>query len=175
MVYHIVEPHADDAFLSLHSHIVQWKAQGSRVRIHTITGPMKRLLEAAKYAEAVGAEHIGYSVEDVLPLDWSKKLEGVGKGDQVILPLSIKHPTHTAVREALETRLSWFYVDQPYAITQSSSAAATDLLRGLRVVSYIKPHARKYKHIGTFKSQAKFFHFNPVEKLKETFEMVVSR
>ncbi len=169
----IVEPHADDAFLSLHTHIIGWVKKGCSITIHTICGESKRMREAEEYARSVGASWTGYRAEDTADLRGFTGNLGPMRGTQVILPLAITHPTHAAVRRRLERKGAWYYVDQPYAITQSNSVILTELLNGMRVVSYAKPSALKYRRAAIFKSQSKFFHFNPPSKLAQTFEMIV--
>jgi hypothetical protein len=168
--YIIVEPHSDDAFLSLHQHIVDWVKDGHRVTIatanqyhykHPATAD-RRLKEAFEYADAVGAEWMTFSTRRELQL-----------GGRIILPIAIYHPQHIECREQNEQERVWYYVDQPYAITQRLAPALTALLSGMGVVSYKRANGRKWKHIEHFKTQSKFFHFNPVEKLKQTFEMIV--
>jgi LmbE family N-acetylglucosaminyl deacetylase len=51
-----VEPHADDAFLSAHGHILQWVKQGHSVTIVTMSGKPRRMAEAKRYADNVGAQ-----------------------------------------------------------------------------------------------------------------------
>jgi hypothetical protein len=68
-----------------------------------------------------------------------------------------------------------YYLDQPYAIIQKNGELVTDLLAGREVVSYRKPGIRKYRHIPLFKDQAKFYHYNPPEKLVQTCELIVGR
>lgn len=165
--YVVVEPHADDAFLSLGAHIEHWvKASGHFVTIVTMRGFMdndhpKRHEDARNYAAAVGAEWVERGLNEKMP------------PGQLILPLAFRHPDHETVRLHLERKDSWYYVDQPYAIVQKNGDELNRKLEGRRIISYKKPHARKYRHIPLFKHQAKFFHYNPAEKLRETFEMIV--
>ena len=52
----VLEPHSDDAFLSLHNTIRNWLKIGDSVTIITVlSGTRKRADDAAKYANAVGA------------------------------------------------------------------------------------------------------------------------
>jgi hypothetical protein len=182
----VVEPHADDAFLSTGQHIEDWVKRGIRVVIVTVfSATRKRADDAVAYAKAVGAEWHGLGFIEGEPLpsdevgaDFPDLLPGtdVGKGWQVILPLGITHPEHVAVREWLEDCFNvQYYLDQPYAIIQKNGELVTDLLAGREVVSYRKPGIRKYRHIPLFKDQAKFYHYNPPEKLVQTCELIVGR
>lgn len=168
----VVEPHADDAFLSLGTHIEEWSKAGKRVRIVTVfSGTRKRASDAQAYATAAGAEWEGWGYVEGEPLP--ADLPALSAQARVILPLGLFHSEHVAVRDALAGPGRWYYLDQPYAIIQKNGPAATDLLEGRRVVSYRKPGVRKFRHIPLFKDQAKFFHYNPPEKLIQTCELIV--
>lgn len=168
----VVEPHADDAFLSLGGHIEQWVKEGRRVKILTVfSGTRKRASDAQAYATAVRAEWEGWGYPEGEPLPTDLPLLPVEF--QVILPLALTHPEHILVRERLEQMGDWFYLDQPYGSIQKNAATATNLLLSKQVVSFRHPGIRKYRHIPLFKDQAKFYHFNPADKLTRTFELIV--
>jgi hypothetical protein len=175
----VIEPHADDAFLSLGAHIEEWVKAGYAVTIITMLGFMsfnsmknpvavpgleeKRLVDAEAYAKAVGASWMTKKITDPFP------------AGQIIVPLGFVHADHMTVRNALEGPGTWYYVDQPYAITQKSSPALCKEATGMKFVSYRKPSIRKYRHIPLFRNQHMFFHFNPAEKLRETFELILEK
>jgi hypothetical protein len=175
----IIEPHADDAFLSLGKHIEDWVKEGHKVTIVTVfSGTRKRAIDAGTYAMKVGTAWIGLGyvegIGETLP-DFEFSWEG-----QLVLPLALTHWEHKLVREVFEGSPKqsimypyWFYLDQPYANMQKNSAVTTDLLTDMKIVSYKKPGLRKYRHCPIFKDQAKFFHFNPPEKLRECVELIV--
>lgn len=168
----VVEPHADDAFLSLGGHIEEWRKEGREVKILTVfSGTRKRANDAQAYATAVGAawEGWGYREGEPLPRD----LPALPVDSQVILPLALTHPEHIAVRERLEQLGDWYYLDQPYGSIQKNGRKASELLLSKQVVSFRHPGIRKYRHIPLFKDQAKFYHFNPADKLTRTFELIV--
>lgn len=168
----VIEPHADDAFLSLGGHIEEWtKAKRDVLIITVFSGTRKRSADAAAYAAAAGARWEGWGYVEGEPLPGT--LPPLPGTSQVILPLALTHPEHRTVREALERPGVWYYLDQPYAITQKNGPLITDLLRGKSVVSYRKPGVRKYRHCPLFKDQAKFYHYNPPEKLIQTCELIV--
>jgi hypothetical protein len=184
--YLVVEPHADDAFLSLGGHIERWIKSGVQVTIATIySGTRKRGTDALAYANAVGAEWMGLGIaegktrlEDPDALakacrDLRVSIKMLGCFDQTILPLGISHDEHRAVRTNLEDESSWFYFDQPYSVVSTNLEEVMMRARGRVIESYMKPHLRKYRHIPLFKDQAKFFHFNPAETLNKTFEMII--
>lgn len=179
---HVVEPHADDAFLSLGGHIERWAKMGDEVVIVTVfSGTRKRAKDAAAYADAVRARWVGLGAtegEDVTQriYDWVTS-EGEHK---YILPIAVAHSEHKEVRWAFEGSMTEYsrsivryYLDQPYASKTTNADAVTEACMGMRLKSWLKPHARKYRHIPLFKDQAKFFHFNPAETLKHTVEMIL--
>lgn len=186
--YLVVEPHADDAFLSLGGHIEKWIKSGDQVTIATIySGTRKRGSDALAYAEAVGAEWMGLGcvegktrLEDPEAVakacrDLRVSIKMLGCFDEIILPLGISHDDHRAVREEMEVvkEVCWYYFDQPYCVVSTNLDEVLKKARGMMIESYMKPHLRKYRHIPLFKDQAKFFHFNPAETLNKTFEMIV--
>lgn len=173
----VVEPHADDAFLSLGAHIQRWVREKRDVTILTVfSGTRKRGLDAQAYAKAVRVHWLGCGLVEGEPLP-SDLVPGkyVPSHAQLILPAGITHPEHIAVRDLWAGYSDWRYLDQPYAITQSNGSEVTRLLRPSRVESYLKPGVRKFKFIPLFKDQAKFFHFNPAEKLIQGVEMILRR
>jgi len=178
----IIEPHADDAFLSLGGHIALWVKQKANVKIVTVySGTRKRAADAETYAKAVGAawEGLGY----VEAGDGAGTGAGVGefpfplpyivsRDEVVITPLGLQHPEHKAVRAAMsETNLH--YLDQPYAAAIKNAAEVQSRLVDTKIVSYLKPSAHKYRHIPIFKDQSKFFFYNPKEKLVGNIELIV--
>jgi hypothetical protein len=60
---------------------------------------------------------------------------------------------------------------------QSKSDLINNLLRGMEIVSFMKPHARKWRHLGIFESQSSYFsHFGRAETFKPAaFEMIVKK
>jgi hypothetical protein len=180
----IVEPHSDDAFLSLGAHIEQWIQEGKQVTILTMV-PVKKnsLRDAETYADAVGAYWQGYNYIGG-DCDWKEMLKPVHTwpppDSTVILPLGVaplQQTEHTQdhwnIRQWLQYPGCWFYLEQPYALVQKHRERVNEMLAGMEVVSYAKPPARKWRHIPIFSAQAKFFYFHPAEKLKATVELIV--
>jgi LmbE family N-acetylglucosaminyl deacetylase len=190
-VIHIIEPHADDAFLSLGGHIANWIKDNIPVHIITVySGTRKRGPEAEAYAKAMGASWSGLEAKERRgggkPGDGTKAIRCFlsshlsGDHGHILLPLAPKHPDHIEVREAVEAwhtgaQHFWlqYYLDQPYAAMTVNSPEINRLLSGMRVVSYFKPTIHKYKHIRLFKDQGRFWHFNPPESLKHNPELIV--
>lgn len=199
MIKIVVEPHADDAFLSMGQHLENWQKSGHTTAIITVfSGTRKRARDAESYANAVRAQWIGCGLveqEEVseeriyalvmdaydlirkgYSIDLRQYTEDHGPllpPTDMYIPLALTHPEHVLVRKALEREATGFYVDQPYAITQKNSELVTDLLIGKTVLSYQHPGKRKYRHIPLFKDQSKFFYFNGEDKLLQTFELIV--
>lgn len=180
----VVEPHSDDAFLSLGGHIEQWIEQGRKVTILTLV-PVKKnsLPNAQEYAARVGADWRGFSfLGGNTP--WSLYKPPVKpwppEHSRVVLPLGVapldqtEHTQdHWNIRKWLQYPGCWYYLDQPYAIVQKHRERVNDFLRGMQVVSYVKPSAQKWRHIPIFTAQSKFFFYNPEEKLRQTVELIV--
>lgn len=178
-----VEPHSDDAFLSIGQHIEDWIALGVSVSIVTLIPVLPASLRNSEaYAKAVGAAWIGYTYLGAgAPFGKRLKLEG-----QVVLPLGAapldQNPhtqDHWNVRRWLEPGLTshsapWYYVDMPYAITRKNEARMNALMHDMHVVSYLKPPARKWRHTKLFTAQAKFFYFNK-DGLPKTFELLLRK
>ncbi len=184
----VIEPHADDAFLCMGQHIEERKAANKQTTIWTIySGTRKRAADAEAYAKAVGANWVGSGLVEGQPIDdvlTTSLMATLGaflmdRGTYFALPLGITHPEHISVRAFFERVLAsevlpMLYLDQPYATTQKNGPRVTELLHGKRVVSFRRPGVRKYRHIPLFKDQAKFYHYNPVDKLIQTCELVVA-
>ncbi len=189
----IIEPHADDCYLSLGAHCEAWIKAGEKVKIVTVySGTRKRGLDAQNYAEAIGADWLGLGFEEGCAKTREAPPAFAGSNltrlfldlrsnehlpFPVIVPLAITHPEHFIVRKYFEVHVGrvQYYLDAPYQITQKNSQIITELLKGMKIVSYIKPSMHKWRHIKYFKDQSKFWHYNPPEKLRECFELIVER
>lgn len=184
----VVEPHADDAFLSLGGHLLRWRADEVPTAIVTVYGDDRRLDEARRYAASVGADHIaigrteqggGRAGDEVERLPRCEITATLGEryGDdlaarcQVIYPAGIGHPEHRAVA-ALATPRDWRYVEVPYSITTDLAGDTTRAITERRIVSWLRPNARKYAASSIFASQSQFFYFNR-ERLRHAVEVVV--
>lgn len=191
---YVIEPHADDAFLSMHQHMVEWIQAGQEVGIVTVySGTRKRERDAENYARAIGASWKGLGLIEAggggkckpepLAAGIFKGL-GLGRpGIPVYVPLSFGHPEHAVVRKAVENYLQLlnaqyllcYYVDAPYQLTQKLSPALNEALHGMVVESFRKPSMRKWNHIKWFPDQAKFWYFNPPAKLNLCVELLVRK
>jgi hypothetical protein len=179
----VVEPHADDAYLSCHQHISDWIKQDIYVAIVTVfSGTRKRARDGANYAEAVGSEWIGLGFDEFAPEEirdsYLKKpfdptiINGIvpmyeEEDIRVIGPLGIQNPDHKNVNIWLKDSLASleYYVEIPYYTKLKNNDEVNSLMTGKKVVSIRKPRHYKgdEKYWQSFKDQAKFFHFNPPE------------
>lgn len=187
MIY-VVEPHADDAFLSLGFHIETWTYKlRKQVTIVTVySGTRKRGAEAEAYARSVGARWVGLGFTEAglgakdinakprpLPTNVFTRANLVqSPSDFWIGPLSIRHPEHFEVRRRMPSD-ALYYLDMPYAYTPKNAPLVTKALAEHVVVSWMRPPKRKWTGVSFFKDQSKFFFFNPVTTLENTFEMLL--
>ncbi len=171
----VVEPHPDDAYLSLGWHLENlWRDQERW--IITVYSNQKRAAEGEAYAGAIGAEYINLGLEEAPMASTSpiRRIEELGQvlkelkvyeTDSLLFPLGLQHPDHLRVAATRPGRVLR-YLDTPY---QMKLKLRDDLQRraeGMSIYSICFPHKAKWRHIGLFKSQAKFFHFNPLEQYR---------
>lgn len=174
----VIEPHSDDAFLSLHQHIKNWIKEGQEVSILTIYSSHKRDAEGRAYAESIGAGYKsltipwGNGLKDKIPILPSFKTWGIGNYTQLVFPLGLQHPEHLAVRSHAP-KSCWFYLDTPYQAKQKLAEDLQAKIENMKVVSILYPNKIKWKSIDFFKSQAKFFYFNPASKLQGIPEILL--
>jgi hypothetical protein len=174
----IIEPHADDAFLSVGGHIeTVWK-EDDVIIVTVFSGTRKRAHDARDYAEAVKSSWMGLGWVEGEGIDLSLSAP-LPKVDRYILPLGVQHPEHILVRSEIERvfpeNIYEYYVDQPYAQKVSNSKDVTNRLQGMCLTSHVRPNARKYRHIPLFKDQAKFFHYNPADVLRFNIEQLFTK
>lgn len=177
----VVEPHPDDAFLSVGWHLEHVWADVPRT-VLTVYHDARRGREGAAYAAAVGADWVGLGLPEskmdsrgvvrrVAELEaWLR--ENGGRFDTVVFPAGIQHPDHrrvaaTAPPDALT------YLDVPYLCKQKNADVLAGKAAGLTVESLVFPPVKKWRHAAVFKSQAKFFHFNAGLKTAAVCEAVL--
>ena len=176
---YVVEPHADDAYLSLGAFI---QANAERVTIVTVfSGTRKRGADAAAYARAVGAKWVGLGLVegdtgiggDALIPSIPLTREDLPQDGVVIFPLGIQHPEHKAVA-ALAVDGDMFYVENPYQLRQKNQGELRALTEG-RVLTYMnRPDGRaKYKFHDLFKDQGLFMYRNGPDALESAVEMIL--
>lgn len=154
MIY-IIEPHPDDAFMSLHAHITgPWKTFDKT--IVTVTCPPERAGEAASYALSVGCKHLALGFEDgnwgpsKIPQfsEWNLK---TSLSDFLIFPLGLRHPDHVKVNAESPVG-SLFYLDVYYV--QYETNPELEKLSSKRVVSALWATESKRHYLSRFPSQA---------------------
>lgn len=196
----IVEPHADDAFLSMGG-IIEASANVTIITVYS--GTRKRAQDAKAYADAVGAKWIGMgfvesgsmdgeptSIDAKIIFETIKDLSGA-----IILPLGVgNHREHEYVtlsfieqiyiiNKAHEYEQSLppkylnlqFYVDMPYAAKMKHQRQLYELTSGKEIVHLMRPSQHKWRYIKHFKDQQKFFYFENGDDalVEKTFELVV--
>lgn len=183
----VIEPHADDAYLSLGAHIEQWVQVGRTVLIVTIFGDTRRSAEAEAYAVWVGAKGVQLGLPSakvgitqdhptllVHPAQIRDAVQrAVYERGQLLLPLGLRHPEHQVVAQALAGPFVGYYMEIPYCLTQKDQPALSVLLAGRAVWSVVHPGRGKAQHVHFFRSQSKFFFYNPPEKWGRAMEMIV--
>ncbi len=189
----IIEPHCDDAFLSLGWHIKKlWKDY--EITILTVFGDANRDKEAKKYADSVGATSICLSLPESKMLSKDSKTKLIGPLQallstldrdpkwynelyRVIFPIGLQHPDHRSVaytcRSTPLLSVKWAYLDCPYASKLKNSEELKQITNDVRLISICTPHASKWKAVDIFQSQAKFFHFNKDLKTSKIPEIIV--
>lgn len=178
MMY-VIEPHADDAFLSLHDHMVSW-LRHTKLTIVTIYSTDRRDKEGEAYANQIGAEYQSLTIKDQSHLSSPPKPIppfkywgiDVKKEDQLVFPIGLQHPDHVQVRKQAQPG-SWFYLDTPYQAKLKLADDLRKLVMNRLIVSIRYPKSTKWRYIDLFKSQSKFFHWNPVESLRKIPEIIV--
>lgn len=176
----VVEPHADDAWLSLGQHLLGWRERNLAVEILTVYGNPTRLREARSYAAYVGAIHrsLGVPEGDLgLAGEWMTELPSAARvvlaslTGRVIGPLGLQHPEHRAVAAALPQAQR--YIEQPYASKQSCCEELNERLDGRAVVSFRTRSAHANAAASIFKTQSQFWRFNR-ERMIGATELIVT-
>lgn len=176
----VIEPHADDAFLSLGHHLASiWETE--TLAIATVfPETMQRGDEARAYAHSVGASHYcrGEGYEEVKTptltalKKWLALIIEEFDPDAVIGPLGIQHEEHKLVAAALPPNAQR-YLDVPYAGKLKNGSEVRDLVRGRIVTSFAVPPMPKFNGARFFRSQAKFFYYNTPEALARCPEVII--
>jgi hypothetical protein len=173
----VVEPHADDAYLSLHDHLVRWKKRGFTITILTVQSAVKnRAAEARTYADTLGVKWLGLGFDyGELPekIDFSLVPGDYSETRRIISPLGLQHPDHIHIRRILRPDLVYF--DIPYAFKQKNQDTLNAALTNRLFDSFYVPHhsKREKKYWGVFKSQSGFFFYNDPVTLSKMPEITL--
>lgn len=187
----IIEPHADDAYLSCHQHIVDWIEEGHLVFIQTIlSGTRKRAMDAKKYADAVGAGWVGLGFDelsenkdDYLKTTFNSLPGHIGLlyepiDVSLVIPLGIQNPDHKAVTAWIKQSYQqdiFYYAEIPYYMKSKNQDEVNILFFNKKINSIKKPKYMKAgeKYWKCFKDQSKFFWMNPPESYKDIPEIIL--
>lgn len=164
----VIEPHPDDAFLSLGWHLAELWKEEERV-IVTVYCNEKRGKEAEAYAKAIGARSVTLGLEEsnlrssgpTTPPEALAALLGDYTGARLLFPLGLQHPDHLRVAKAAP-RGAERYVEVPYQTKQMLQKELRLKMKGKVVRSIVYPPSRKKALAKVFKSQGMFFHYNPL-------------
>jgi len=177
----VIEPHPDDAWLSLGGHLKSlWDDYD--VTILTVFSNDRRKVEAENYAKSIGAESIVMGLEetDMLEKTGPSSIPGLRKilkrfkRAQKVFPVGLQHPDHFSVA-SYASNSDWLYLDTPYQSKQKLGEELRESLCGLPIVSILFPHANKWKAEEIFKSQAKFMHYNADLKGSKLPELILEK
>ncbi len=173
----VVEPHADDAYLSLGWHLAAWAHTVPVTIVTVFSGTRNRAADALRYACRIGAEWVGLGLVEGDSIDapcepfTAEWFEGLGgPGDTWVWPLGLRHREHRAVAAARPPG-ALAYLDQPYSLVVRNAAEVAAALAGRTVVSYVHPPARKWHANDLFKDQRLYFHRH-AEQLPRCPEML---
>lgn len=167
-MYWIVEPHTDDAYLSLHEHIIgPWQAFPKT--IITFYGAGHIIKEACYYARATGCEHkwlglreVTWGDADPVPTDWRSWISEAQESDTLVLPIGIRQPSHVAIAGmdvSLPMRRLW-YLDAKY-VQQIARMEVQEKVSGMVVESILASSIDKAHYKNIFASQAHRFMLAP--------------
>ena len=176
--HYVVEPHVDDAYLSLHQHITDWIRWGEEVTIASIfSGTRDRAQEAIAYATAVGARWVGYGFDERIsksapfrqPFHF-RSPAGRGREEHLVYtPAGIEHPVHLEVHKWISA--DFHYLDIPYAYKDRNRHFYNQLIS--RRVSRKRADMSKGGYWQCFPDQMGFFGRNPPCTYLDKFEVIL--
>lgn len=177
----VIEPHADDAFLSLGYHLSTLWRGVHQCAIYTLFPETEqRAREAAAYAKSVGAvsyyrkQHLTEAEAPTVAAlrNDIKAITFLFEAQMVVGPLGIQHEQHVLTAAALLPG-ALRYLDTPYCAKIKNGDAVREMLLHKSIESFAIPPLSKFRACDLFKSQAKFFYFNPPESLARSPEVIV--
>lgn len=162
----IVEPHSDDAYISLHEHITWlWKdLDKTLVTVYCTKDPVAEASESGHYASATDCNYLwhglwedGWKAMQPLP-SLFELLPGVKAGDTIVLPLGIRQPAHLAIANISipEGLYVLWYLDAKY-IQQIAREEVQHKTRELIVYSILASSIDKSHYKNIFLSHAHQF------------------
>lgn len=200
MDYLIIEPHSDDAYLSLHNFIRNRTYKHHTVRVLTIFSNTKRAREGAEYCEQFGVRYTWAGLEetncgltntdenlipqlkDVVKEYLEEKAHRLFKKKRRILcPIGLQHPEHIAVSDAVCSFIKpdYFYAEIPYYSKRKLKEEFESSVIGLTNDGYSlldsEQDPLKHGYSKYFKSQSLFFYYNKPWELSAIPERVYAR
>ncbi|MGH9025103.1 MAG: hypothetical protein ACRDWD_03150 [Acidimicrobiia bacterium] len=187
---YVIEPHCDDAFLSLGWSIGAWAREGRRVEVVTVySDDDVRARESARWATSVGAtwRGLGHRASDAIALVGvtitaaepvpalpNRLLPEVMTEPSAcrIWPLGLEHPEHVAVA-AVTPVGDLRYIDTPYQLSLYHQTEVRRALDGRTFEWWLRPPRRKWDAAKLFASQARLFEHHTPDKLEAAAEIVV--
>jgi hypothetical protein len=173
----VIEPHADDAFLSLGWSIRKWSHEGRHVGIVTVyTSEAYRVKETQLWAEAIGAEWHGlghdqpasewFGTTDTVPPLPAPLLPApmMSPSSCRIWPLGVQHPDHIIVAGSAPAG-DLHYVDTPYQVFSFNQGRVREALVGRTIEWWLVPPPEKWTASRFFASQKELFdRFTPEQR-----------
>jgi hypothetical protein len=180
----VIEPHADDAFLSLGWSIRQWREEGRQVGVVTVyTSDDSRVKETQQWAEAIGVEWHGLGHNQPAsnwfdPADTPPPLPVPLLPDAMmspaacrIWPLGLRHPEHIVVADAAPASDS-YYLDTPYQFLSFNQGRVREALVGRTIEWWLLPPRDKWMDDSRFFTSQKEL-FSSSERLELVPEVIV--
>jgi hypothetical protein len=185
-VIYVIEPHADDAFLSLGWSIQKWTAEGQRVEIVTIySSDIVRAREVQRWAASVGAHWRGLGHDEPPTNGFELTTEKVPPLPRPLLPpemmsasrcriwpLGLQHPDHIVVASCAP-RGDLQYVDTPYQLSLYHQPRVREALIGRTFEWWLRPPRRKWDASRFFASQRVLFDHYAPDRMEMVPEIVV--
>lgn len=177
-MYWLIEPHVDDAYLSLHEHITgPWRDIPKTI----VTMYGRDIIDEGRYyAHATGCDYrwwglseSGWREHELPPPTFLH--DTCRPGDTVVLPIGIRQPVHVLLGQSTipdEVRALW-YLDAKY-IQQVARQEVLDKTSGLIVESILVASSDKHHYKNIFVSQAHRFLLAP-DLYPPTVEIVLRK
>jgi hypothetical protein len=180
----VIEPHADDAFLSLGWSIRTWVRQGQEVEVVTVfSADERRARESAAWAASIGAAWSGLGYDGyvgewradfpVVPLATPLLPVQMLESDACrVWPLGLENSEHVAVAaQAGET--DFRYVDTPYQLHPYRQREVREALSSRTIAWWQCAPSAKWNARTLFESQEVLFEAFPPATLLGLPEVVV--
>jgi hypothetical protein len=181
----VIEPHGDDAFLSLGWSIHEWVREGQRVDVVTVfTSERTRVSETQRWAESIGAnwQGLGHEQRDTYGSEGTKEVVDLpapllpepmmSASACRIWPLAFENPDHAAVA-ACAPEGDLRYIDTPYQLALDHQPKLREALIGRTIEWWLLPPQAKWDGVRFFESQAHGLRWFPPKLLAAVPEVIV--